>query len=243
MIFSITTPWSYMTLILFLTLVITLTYYICKFSARRTIIGYSALITAVAGLICCVLAVASYRIKSDLSVTSTLLFFYGIYISFAFVPGLRAFLIISRQMESSSGAWLSIFGFLWVGATIITGLVMAIITSVFGYRSGSLLFFYLSNWVLVAMSLIHHIQNYHRLEGKASKTITVYSSLNILSVVFFVIIAFPPITLSADITFILSLVFCELPIAIAMLIAVLNGYLWGDQIIVCSKLDYVETIV
>lgn len=227
-----------MTFVLYLTLIIAISYCLWKFPVRRTIVAFHALVTALAGLICSVLAVVSYRIPSDISVVRALLFFYGIYLSFAFVPGLYAFLIISRQTECPTGELLSFFGFIWVSLTISTGLAMSVTATHDG-----LLFFYLSNWALVLISISHNLMNFYRLGGKASKTIMFYSWLNIVSVIFFVVIAFPPVPISSDISFFMSLVLCDLPIAAAMLIAVLNGYLWTDQTLVGSKLDYVETIV
>lgn len=245
MIFSLSSSWSYITMVLFLTLVVILGFYIATYSARRTSIGFSALVTALTGLICSILAVATYRITSESSVVGAFMFFYGMYISFAFVPGMYAFLIISRQMECQVGILLSYIGFIWVAVTMTTGLALSIIISTqntLNYAS-ALLFFYLSNWVFVLLNLILNGINFKRVTGKASTTIQVYSFLNLISVVSFTIITFYPTPLSLSTSFLISLFFCDLTIAIAMLVAVLNGYLWIDQIIVGSKLDYIETIV
>lgn len=133
MIFSIATAWSYITMVVFLELIVILGFYICRYSVRRTVIGFSALITVLAGLICNILAVARYRITPETSLIGTLLFFHGIYISSPFVRGLEAFMAISRQMNCNVGVLLSCFYYDSFKAQSIIPVVFCSFISQIGY--------------------------------------------------------------------------------------------------------------
>lgn len=183
--------------------------------------------------------------------------FYSIYISFAFMPCLIAFHKISRTAGLRLGyACIYYFGYIWVAITIVIGLALTILfatklPSMAKFQSadyninlivaaseelsnylGLLLFIYFSNWALVATTVLLYVIHFRRLQRKARITLFVYLTINILSVIFFVVVLYGGVTdvytieEMVNLIFWLMLVLVDIPVAIGVLVAICFGSTW-----------------
>ncbi|CAO3612793.1 unnamed protein product [Mucor hiemalis] len=211
-------------------------------------VGYAAFIGSLAGLINYVIIMVLYCTGASSSVTGypATFVFQGIYLSFAFVPGLIGFRRISKENNSVAGKMTALFGYLWAFVVIVVGFALTIILavnindmySIFYspsiHFSKLLLFMNHSGWAFVAAYLILLSVNLSSTSGTSHKTIIIYSVLNILSVLVYTIVANTRIV-GGSIHAILStifavpLVFCNIPIALGFIIATYYGSLWGSN--------------
>lgn len=211
-------------------------------------VGYAAFVGSLAGLINYVIIMVLYCTGASSSAEAypATFVFQGIYLSFAFVPGLIGFRRISKENGSAAGKMTTLFGYLWAFVVIVVGFALTIILAVntndlysvifspSQHFSNLLLFMYYSGWAFVAMYLILLIVNLSFISGTSRKTIIIYSALNMLSVLVYTIVANTrPVGSSIHVilstVFAVPLVFCNIPIAVGFIIATYYGSLWSSN--------------
>jgi hypothetical protein len=234
MFFIIEKSWSYGPMIIWLLLTTAVGFCIVKSSNCRTSIGYSALTAALAGFIYNIIAVVvTSNFDSAVGTVSLMILFYTIYTSFTFVPGLIAFRGISKQRGSKVGTYAANFGYFWAFVMVITGLVLTIMVGTSSeFDSIDVFLFVMSGFCgFVAINGLLLVIHRNQLKGKPNGTLIAYSLLCTLSVICFLITMLAPIQ-TLSIFFTISIIFFDLPMAAAIIIATLYGHLW--------KMDYLE---
>ncbi|CAO3612833.1 unnamed protein product [Mucor hiemalis] len=192
-----------------------------KYPSTRNSVGYSALIGALSGFIYNTIIMAKFHmeINSGSGINFAPCFvFYGIYISFAFVPGLIGFNRIAKKYESSLGKFFINFGYFWAFTTMVIGLALTIYISV------------KIRWAFVAVFLVLPGSS----RGKTPLSLTVYSWLNIVVVLVNTILASVHVkgeNVSAILNtfFAITFVFCDIPVALALTIAASHAGFWKQN--------------
>lgn len=222
-------------------------------------VGYAALVESLAGLIKYVMAMtlALGRSESAAKAYISSFIFYGIYLSFAWVPGLIAFRRISKETANAGGNMVALFGYLWAFIIVVVGFTLTIILAVnvegmyevftFPFESfGRLLqFMFYSGWGFFSVYLILLSMNTSHLSGPARKSIMAYSALNMLAVLVYTILANArPVADSYHgilvTIYAVPLVFCNIPIAIGSILAAYYGNTWRTSTFDISNGDKVE---
>lgn len=179
--------------------------------------------------------------------------YYSIYLSFAFVPGIIGFHRIFKENGGKLSVIAAYLGYIYALAVIVVGIVMAImISDLFVYKrfyipppfdymvmisTGEKLvniigFIYYSGWGFVAIYFILMGDNRNRISGTTSKTLYVYSALNIIPVIVNTVIAnVQPKTEEEALNtlYIVPLILCRITIAFGLIIATYYGNLWRSK--------------
>lgn len=237
--------WPIAPFILFAITFIVICFYILKYAAARTLVGYSALVGVLAALINSTVIMAlifkdmGQTFLTVLIVGTQYFLFQVIYIVSTFVPGLIAFRRISRHRSNAFGKYTVYFGFLWSATIIIVGLVLTITFAIEKAFIGDAFvhmlrlwgFLNYCSWGFVAIFLVLHGIYFEDLKGKSRSSFLAYTSLNIFSILALVVL----LNIRYNGTdfigwfatlYILNLFLCDVPVVIAFIIAVHFGHLW-----------------
>lgn len=225
---------------------------ITLFSFSKDLTAYSALVSALSGLICNAVIVARFiespTVAFGIASPSSYVF-YGIYISFAFVPGLIGFYRISKGNGSKIGKFTVYLGYLWALITIIIGLAMTVYITknfkdgLYGQENLEhlikqskilLSFMYYSGWGFIAAYLVLISTNTGTFPTTSRISFTVYSLLNLLAVLVNTIVFGLQMTSNLEsnailTTFSVTIIFCDTAIAMALVIATYYGSLWNQN--------------
>ncbi|CAO3657441.1 unnamed protein product [Mucor hiemalis] len=218
-------------------------------SSSKDLTGYSVVVSALSALICnSIITVDTLKLSTIVfGVTSPSSYvFYGIYISFAFIPGLIAFHRISKENGGTIGKFVVYFGYFWAFITIAIGLTLTIYVAKhvdlvfytqenmdhFSTQLTKLAsFMYYSGWAFVVAYLVLFVSNSGAYAVTSRNSLIIYTSLNILSVLVNTIIfkLRKDLGTNGDLgltSFSVTLVFCDITVAIALIIATYYGNLW-----------------
>ncbi|KAL9559094.1 hypothetical protein MBANPS3_000575 [Mucor bainieri] len=222
-------------------------YYCIKYPLYRNMISYICLLACAFGIVASIISVmvVAWDVKAE---ESAFFFFYGLYITFAFLPSVFAFYTREkRTKQSNAGKYTTYFGFLWAAACILGSLATTIMAAIITHQSsliedgdllvrlsGGLFFVILMNWGFVAVLLLLALIYVKRLTQQyAQGSFLVYVVLHVLSALVFTLTGFAPNDVSfstIDSLGYLDIFLVDLPIAIAVFIAFHMAHRWiGDN--------------
>lgn len=253
--YTVFPKWSIGPTVVFTFTLLCISFMLFKYPSKRNSVGYSALISAIAGFIYTTIIMVNFQTSAQVSkIGGAIVFvFYGIYLSFNFVPGLIGFLRIANEKDNSTGKFSIYFAFLWAFVTIGVGLAMTIYTAL---KANSLsiledtkavmefaavltsLYEYMiySAWVAVAVFL----GLLYLCRGKIPNSLIMYSWFNLVALVQISVSSIRMIdTVGMALAYIVSnLVLCEILSALALMCAAKYGDFWKEY----SERDYDEDI-
>ncbi|GAN08272.1 hypothetical protein MAM1_0197c07780 [Mucor ambiguus] len=217
-------------------------YYCIKYPSYRNMISYICLFASVFGIVASIISLLAANWGRNIE-QPAYFFFYGLYITFGFLPPIVAFYTGEKRMkQSSAGKYATCLGFLWAVACILGSLTTTIMAAIIAHHgffedeelllrlSGGLHFVILMNWGFIAvLLLLTLIYSKHLTQKHARSSFLVYVTLNVLSALVFTILAFAVLEFhffTIHVLGYLTIFLVDLPFAVAVFIAFHMSHSW-----------------
>lgn len=224
--------WGYSSVALYVLLTLDAIYFMYKFPFCRARIGLSTVVASVGGLIYSIID-SGLLVSTTLAASTALFVFMSIFNAFTFLPGVIAFYNISQERKSELGTFFGYIGFAWTVITPVIGLVITIFMAIAFTESLSFLegfyailrSFNYANWVYIGIYFVYVPLYANKLDQRARFSMFSYVGLLVFYMAAYSIIS----NISVDsymVAQMITFLLISLPMAIAILIAILFSSTW-----------------
>ncbi|KAI7897241.1 uncharacterized protein EV154DRAFT_489422 [Mucor mucedo] len=214
--------WFIGPVILWSLLTVGIVFCIIKSSVYRSNISYAALTITLFGLVYAIMNIVSsdhYYYTVPVAIG-----FDSLRVSFESLPGLMAYLRMSKQIGYKTGRFLVYFGFLYMIPVVAMGVIVTFF-AVEEYRSPEIFGFVLRvHCGFITIFLLLLALYWKKLHGKVRITLLLYTLAYVISEIFYLVTTYKARRyFPADIV---SIFLVEFPVVLSLMISVLYGHLW-----------------